>query len=321
MCIRRHFLHLAKEQQNTPTRSFKPWSPGRMTRGYLSFLSNPHGNFQQGFDLDDISSWSSSTSTLAHSVNRSSPKSSSTTFPASSLKFTKRRNRRTLLLLLRMISEDSSPGTPIYDHHKRRGALSAPVSFVSPSPPDLPQLDLDTTAMRDPTGVLRFPLSTEEERTWLSFSSLGSVPKLDRHAIMAAHQRTSTPPPEGVTDTPRPALSAHHTWLVLQNVDRAFFREHGPAVARGTLKLGVIHESASVKILGCRVTVGRWHRAVWFEDECEHFKDPLAGVAVCHEKGPCALELHEFVRVNEAAFDKIPGPVKRALGYDKYVKA
>lgn len=296
-----------------------------MAGGYFAFLSNPHGFFQQGFNLEDSSTWSFSSSTVALSSHHSSPEPSSTTSsvtsPASSLEFTKRRNYHSLLLLLRM-TDNNNPGTPIYDHYKRRGAISAPVPVVSPTPPELPHLDLDATAMRDPTGAVRHSLFSGEERTWLSFSSLGPAPKPDRHAIMAAHQHASSPPNFNAQDAIeiRPALSAHQTWLVLQNVDRAFFRKYGPAVARGTLKLGVVHESASVKILGRHVTVRRWHRAVWFEDECEHFKDPLAGVAVCRGQGPCFLELHEFVRVNEAAFDKVPGPVKRALGYYKYVK-
>lgn len=290
-----------------------------MARGPFSFLSN-YGHFQQGFSLDHSSSWSStpsSTSTVALSTNRSSPKSTPQSSPSS------HRTPR--------MTSNSSPGHPIYDLYKRRGAISGP----SISPTEFPPL-IDADAM--PAAALRerSPISTAEDRSWLSFSSLGS-PKLDRHAIMAAHRCTSSPTSadlsagdlsaaetiagvEDVIEQPRPALSAHQTWLVLQNLDCDTFREHGTAIAKGTLKLGVVHSSASVKLMGCRVTLGRWHKAVWFEEECEHYKDPLAGIGICRGAGPCALELHEWVRVDEMAFDKVPRTIKRALGYYKYVK-
>lgn len=283
-----------------------------MARGHFPFRSNRHGHFQQGFSLEH-QDWASSTATLAGSTTyRSSPKSS--------LVLKRRKHRRTVALLLRMLSDLHT------SHSQCRESLPRPVSIISDSPPQLPAPSVDTTAMRDPTAALRLrpqrsALSSGEERTWLSFSSLGSPAKLDRHAVMAAQHWAPTPTPTGaagVIDSPRAALSAHQSWLVLQNVDRAFFRAHGAAVAAGTLKLGVMHEAASVKLLGCRVTLGRWHRAVWFEDECDHFKDPLAGAAKC-DGAPCALELHEFVRVNPAAFDKVPRPIKAVWGYDKYV--
>lgn len=122
-----------------------------------------------------------------------------------------------------------------------------------------------------------------------------------------------------VIDTPRPALTGRQTWLVLQNIDRKFFREHGEAIAKGTLKLGVPHEKGYFEVLGRRVTLGRWPRVVWFEEECAHFKDPIADGPACEGAGPCALDLCEYVRVDREAFDRIPGPVKRVLGYYKYV--
>lgn len=290
----------------------------QMARGPFSFLSN-HGHFQQGFDIDHSSSWSSSfssTSTLSQSsTNRSSPETSPKATPDC-----------TVPILLRMISDNNSCH-PIYDLYKRRGAISGP----SISPSECPHL-IDNDAMPAAGLRERSPISTAEDRSWLSFSSLGS-PKLDRHAIMAAHRFTSSPTSAGdlsadetipgvedVIEPLRPALSAHQTWLVLQNLDCNTFREHGVAIAKGTLKLGVVHSSASLKLMGCRVTLGRWHKAVWFEDECEHYKDPLAGIGICRGAGPCALELHEWVRVDERAFDKVPRTIKRAIGYYKYVK-
>lgn len=279
-------------------------------------LSNPHGCFQQGFSVSDYQSWTSSTSTFAH-PSRTSSKS-------------KLNPNNRFSLLLHMASELSpTPRNVLLRKLHSRGRVTRPVSIVSPLAPSLPTPSIDMTAMRDPCGavrtrVTRSPLSSAEERTWLSFSSLGcppKTPKQDRHAVMAAHSPRDSAPAaaHGVIDSPRAALSARQTWLVLQNVDRGFFRAHGAAVARGALKLGVVHESASVKLFGCRVTVARWHRAVWFEAECEHFEDPLAGTGTCSGSGPCALELHEFVRIDRNALSRVPRPIKAAWGYYKYV--